>query len=208
MSIRTCLMLLLMLPALAQADEVAIYRCTDAAGTLTLQNMPCPKGMRQEKKMMQSVNTVPLSPAPMHGAAVGPRATAAPARSDAVPAQPVADAPAAASGERLPPPNLFQCTTRDSGSYVTEDSEPASRCVTLRTTGLDGNPQGGAGNACEVVRDQCARVPDEALCEAWKKKRDEAEVAWRFTRPDTEAKNRAAFERVQRILSESTCAGR
>jgi hypothetical protein len=100
---------------------------------------------------------------------------------------------------------LFQCTTYDKDTYVTEDSEPASRCVSLRTTGLDGNPQAGAGQACEVVRDTCARVPDGGLCEAWKKRLDETEVAYRFARRENVEKNRAEYERVARILSESSC---
>lgn len=201
---RTCLLLLLFCPLLAYADEVAIYRCIDASGGVTLQNMPCPKGMRQEKKLMQSVNTVPMTSSPAHTAS-GAAVDARPAATQAAPQPP---APAASS-ERLPPPNLYRCTTRgEAGSYVTEDNEPASRCVALRTTGLDGNPRSGAGSACEVVKDQCARIPDEGLCEAWRKKRDEAEVAWRFTRPDTEEKNRAAFDRVQRILEQSTCGAK
>ncbi len=208
---RTCLLLLLFCPLLAHADEVAIYRCIDASGGVTLQNMPCPKGMRQEKKLMQSVNTVPMgsSAAPATGAtAPAARTPATSAPAPATPAVPQTPTAMTAS-ELLPPPNLYRCTTRgEAGSYVTEDSEPASRCVALRTTGLDGNPRSGAGSACEVVKDQCARIPDEGLCEAWRKKRDEAEVAWRFTRPDTEEKNRAAFDRVQRILEQSTCGAK
>ena len=100
---------------------------------------------------------------------------------------------------------LFQCTTYDKDSYVTEDDIPASRCVALRTVGLDGNPQSGAGQACEVVRDTCARVPDGALCDAWKRRRDETEVAWRFARPENVEKNRAEYERVVRILAGSSC---
>lgn len=111
----------------------------------------------------------------------------------------------AADAPRLPPPVLFQCTTYDKDTYVTEESEPASRCVSLRTTGLDGNPRSGAGQACEVVRDTCARVPDGGLCDAWKKRRDETEVAYRFARRENAEKNRAEYERVARILSESDC---
>lgn len=193
--------------------EVVIYRCTDASGALTLQNAPCPKGMKQEQRTMQGINTVPMAP--------GQAGTAAPTMTPAAPAQatpaaaptPTSPAPAAAAtapptpdARRLPPPVLFQCTTYDRDSYVTEDPIPASRCVTLRTVGLDGNPQSGAGQACEVVRDTCARVPDGALCDAWQKRRDETEVAARFARPENAEKNRADFERVARIVAESTCS--
>lgn len=197
--------LLLLAASAAQADELVIYRCTDAAGALTVQNMPCPKGSKQQIKRMQSLATVPMTPAAP--TPVAPETTPA-ATSAATPSPPSAAAPATpVATVRLPPPNLFRCTTRDGGGYVTEDSEPASRCEPLQTTGLDGNPQGGAGEACEVVRDTCARVPDEGLCEAWKKRRDEAEVAWRFTRAETSEKNKAEFDRVQRILTESACGG-
>jgi hypothetical protein len=57
-----------------------------------------------------------------------------------------------------------------------------------------------------VVQDQCARVPDGALCDAWKKRRDETEVAWRFARSENSDKNRADFDRVARIVNESTCS--
>jgi len=185
-------------PFAAQAAEVVIYRCTDASGALTLQNAPCPKGMKQEQRTMQGVNTVPMAPATP--ATQAPAATTKPATrtSDAPPAR-AADAP------RLPPPVLFQCTTYDKDTYVTEDSEPASRCVSLRTTGLAGACLRIAVQACEVVRDTCARVPDGGLCEAWKKRLDETEVAYRFARRENVEKNRAEYERVARILSESSC---
>ncbi|MGN7832563.1 DUF4124 domain-containing protein [Pseudoxanthomonas sp. 22568] len=207
MSYRLAWLMLLAAPA-AHADEVVIYRCTDAAGALTVQNMPCPKGSRQQVKRMPALATVPMAPAASTPAAAPP-ATPAAAPEPAVPAAATAPAESTpvATAAHLPPPNLFRCTTRDGGGYLTEDSEPASRCEPLQTIGLDGNPQGGAGQACEVVRDTCARVPDEGLCEAWKKRRDEAEVAWRFTRTETSEKNKAEFERVQRILAESTCGG-
>ena len=151
---------------------------------------------------MQGVNTVPMAPggaasqAPA-ASSPGKKPETAPAAS-ALPAR-AADAP------RLPPPVLFQCITYDKDSYITEDAEPQSRCVALRTVGLDGNPQGGAGEACEMMRDTCARVADGALCDAWKKRLGETEVAWRFARPGNERKNKEAFERTQKIWNQSTC---
>ena len=49
------------------------------------------------------------------------------------------------------------------------------------------------------------RMPDGALCDACKKRRDETEVAWRFARRENVDRNRAEYERVARILSESDC---
>jgi len=203
---------LLLFASPAGADEVVFYRCTDASGALTMQNMPCPKGQKQEKKVMQSVSTVPMGAAAPTKAAPSPGTpSVSPAAASTVaPTVPAAPKPAEAATEpaaekRLPPPILFQCTTYDKDTYITEGEEPQSRCVPLRTVGLDGNPQTGAGEACEMMRDQCARVADGALCEAWKKRLGETEVAWRFARPGNEAKNKAEFERTQKIWRESTC---
>lgn len=204
---------LLLFASPASAGEVVFYRCTDASGALTMQNMPCPKGQKQEKKVMQSVSTVPMGgtapskPSPSHET---PSASPSAAPTAAAPEVPVAPKPAETAAEpvaekRLPPPILFQCTTYDKDTYITEGEEPQSRCVPLRTVGLDGNPQTGAGEACEMMRDQCARVADGALCEAWKKRLGETEVAWRFARPGNEAKNKAEFERTQKIWRESAC---
>ena len=58
---RCLIVLLLLASASAQAGEVVFYRCTDAAGALTVQNMPCPKGTQQQsKKVMQAVETLSL----------------------------------------------------------------------------------------------------------------------------------------------------
>ena len=208
MRIRFALLGLLLCAPLAIADEVVFYRCTDASGALTLQNMPCPKGEKQEKKVMQGVNSMPMAaPASTPRPAVAPHATVvAPTTPPTDAAALAAAQPVVPEAERLPPPVLFQCTTHDKDSYISEDAEPAPRCVVLRTIGLDGNPQHGAGEACVVVRDQCARVPDGALCEAWKKRLGETAVALRFGRPENQAKNHAEHQRVQDIVSHSTCA--
>jgi hypothetical protein len=198
----------------AAADEVVIYRCTDSAGALTLQNAPCPKGHKQEKKVMQSVATVPMGATPPARTPSAPSAKATPATpltpapapvtSDTTPpAETATDADTTA--KKLPPPVLFQCTTYDKDTYITESEEPQSRCVALRTVGLDGNPNTGAGEACEVMRDQCARVPDGALCAAWEKRVGETEVAARYARPGNEEKNQAEFERATKIYIESNC---
>ncbi|WP_134952593.1 DUF4124 domain-containing protein, partial [Xanthomonas citri] len=137
------------LGSLAGAQEVAIYRCTDAAGALTVQNMPCPKGMQQQKKLMTAPAAVPFAPggatnpSPPHAMpAAQPRATAQAAASAPVaPATPAAPpAPTVTSTSTLPPPPLFECTAHDNGRYFTEDREPATRCLPMQTTNLAGGP--------------------------------------------------------------------
>jgi uncharacterized protein DUF4124 len=222
MKMRYALLLLLMPLTFASADEVVFYRCTDASGALTLQNMPCPKGDKQEKKLMQSVSTVPMgttsAPPPRPAAAPAAltitsadaytpaAATSAPTADPGIlTSDPASEVATTADADRLPPPVLFQCITYDKDSYITEDEEPQSRCVALRTVGLDGNPQGGAGEACEIMRDTCARVADGALCDAWKKRLGETEVAWRFARAGNEQKNKEEFERTRKIWDQTNC---
>lgn len=185
------------LPALAQ--DVIIYRCTDAAGGLAIQNLPCPKGTRQQMKRIAAPQAAPAYLPP---AAVAAAPAPAPAPSPpAAAAPPVPDAAA----PRLPPPALFECTTRDNDRYLSEDEQAATRCLPLRTTGLDGNPQGGAGQACEVVSDRCARVPDGAACDAWSRRLREAESHWRFALPEHAEQRRQEYERLRRIVEESSC---
>lgn len=206
MRLRYALFCLLLSAAPLGAGEIVFYRCTDAAGALTLQNMPCPKGVTQEKKVMQPVSTIPMGAAAT-SPAVEPGPRTADAAAAATPADPPTAADTPASGHAtLPPPNLYQCTTHDKDTYITESDQPQSRCVALRTVGLDGNPDTGAGQACEVIRDTCARVPDAELCDAWRKRLGETEVAWRFARPGNAAANEAEHLRVQRILAETACA--
>ena len=88
-------------------------------------------------------------------------------------------------------------------SYLSEEQEVPPRCLALRTVGLDGNPATGAGQACEVVRDTCARVADGAACEAWRRYAREAESRWRFAHPDNAERRKTEYERMARIVGES-----
>ena len=53
------------------AQPVTIYRCTDAAGVLTVQNKPCPAGSTQREQQMQGV------PSSLSGAGTPPASTTA-----------------------------------------------------------------------------------------------------------------------------------
>lgn len=202
---RGLIMLLLLASAAAQAGEVVFYRCTDASGALTVQNMPCPKGTQQQsKKVMQAVESPPpplplASPAP----AALPRLIAAPAPTAAAhePAKTAADVAA----PPVPLPELFQCRTREGQTYFSETSEPPSRCVTMQVTGLDGNPNTGAGDACEVVRDTCTAVDPAQLCASWQQWVNEAESEWRFAAASQAETLQKKHQRLQSLLAGSDC---
>lgn len=194
-----CFVLLLACGAV-HGGGIVIYRCTDAFGALTVQNdVPCPKGSKQQKQVIQA-------PPPMP--AYRPPAPPVPKPAPVAPAQVSAPAPAAPSipdSERLPPPVLYQCNTYDHDSYLSEDDTPEPRCVRMETTDLSGMPDASGGVACQMVTDQCQRVADGAACDAWKKRVREVEAAWKFGRADEADANRAEYERVARIVRDSTC---
>jgi hypothetical protein len=220
------LMLALATASSAMAQTV-LYRCTDARGVVTLQNdTPCAKGSKQEKRVVEDVSAAPFPqplPAPptltaapdkapmdassaaatMSAPAVAP-ASQAPAATGASPVLPLPE-PRTPPAERLPPPPLYQCNTVQNDSYLSDTPEPKPRCVRMDTVGIDGTQQLGAGSACSMVYDQCQRVPDGAACNAWRQRVNEAQAAWTFARADSADELRAEYERIARIVAETTC---
>lgn len=202
---------LLALAGAAQAQQVTIYRCTDASGALTVQNdVPCPKGQKQEKRVIGSAPTSPTPPvfvtpaAPP--AAPAPPASPAPApREPAAPVSPTPTPPAVAASDRLPPPMLFECRTFDNDRYLSDKGDPPERCAPMATVGINGEPSAGA--ACQMVTDQCQRVADGALCDSWKQRLRQAESQLRFGPADQRAGAQADVERMTRIVQESSCGG-
>lgn len=179
-------------------DSVVIYRCTAADGTLTLQNdVPCPKGERQERRVIETTAPGPVVPSPAPAPTIAPAPEVAPA--------PAAAADAVVAEERLPPPALFECRTYDDRRYLSEIGEPPERCAPLQTTGVGGAKGMGAGVACELVTDQCQPIADEALCESWSRNVREAEAALRFGRFESREAAEAEIERTSAIVRESTC---
>ncbi|MFA8630594.1 DUF4124 domain-containing protein, partial [Xanthomonas campestris pv. campestris] len=112
---------MLVLASTASAQEVAIYRCTDAQGALTVQNMPCPKGVQQQKKLMTAPAAMPLpssAAAPVSARPAPARAaTQAPPVAAPAPQAPAAVPTATTATSSLPPPPLFECTAHDNGRY-------------------------------------------------------------------------------------------
>ena len=195
------------LPAHA-ATPVVIYRCTDASGALTVQNdEPCPAGSRQERTVVEPPPPMPVyvpqaaapSPAPIAAAAAPEPQAGAPQRPHAPTPARIADA------DRLPPPPIFRCHTPGNDRYVSEDSEPKPRCVPLQTVGINGDPNLGAGAACEWQYDRCERIPDGEACDGWRQRGREIESTWRYARGDARAPLQDEFARVSTILSDTTC---
>ncbi|MDB6163407.1 MAG: putative secreted protein [Xanthomonadaceae bacterium] len=186
----------------AAAPGVVIYRCTDAFGAVTLQNRAvCPKGTRQQKQVIDS--PVPTRAYRPVQAPVAIAPTTVPEPSASTPDE--APLPVIADKDRLPPPVLYQCNTFDHDSYLSESATPEPRCVRLQTTDLQGSSDDSTGVACQMVTDQCERVADGAACDSWKRRLRETQAAVQFARPEDTDADKLEFQRVQKIVRESTC---
>ena len=204
-------LLLLAANALPLRAAVVIYRCTDANGAVTVQNdTPCPKGSKQTRRVLETPPPGATPPAYVEAPAIVPDPVPAPPPPAPEPPAPAAD-PASAraqpDGERLPPPPIFECTTFDNDHYLSDDGTPAERCVPLEVTGIGDGSAPGVGAACQKQADTCLRVPDGAACDAWKRREREARATLMFGRAEDKDRNQAEYERVQRIVTESTCGG-
>lgn len=118
------LALLLGGPVDAAADEVTIYRCTDADGRLTLRDTPCKRGERQQAIEMQRPRDPPARPRPAPAAAP---ATEAPREVTRVV---VVERPA----------TVYECITADGDSYTTTSGAGNPRWVPLWTLGYPARP--------------------------------------------------------------------
>jgi hypothetical protein len=188
------------------AGHIVIYRCTDAAGRVTIQNdVPCPKGSREHRETVETPAPVPAYVPPDLGVPdQGMPAVAAPehAQDPAGPAtRGAGDAPAAPPG---PPPALYACRTWDQVDYLTEDATPHTQCAPLQVVGIDGAARSDA-SACEKVVDQCEPVPSEQLCAAWRRRVSEAEFRWKFAGAKEDDARRRDYEALAATLSDSDC---
>lgn len=197
-----CFAVLPAVPVRAQSKQVVIYRCTDAVGNVTLQNdVACPAGTRQQK---QVIDPPPPLPAYVSREERMPAVVAKEeARTDAAIEQ-ILPSPVPVA-ERVPPPALFQCSTWDQAVYLTEEATPRESCAPLQVVGIDGSSRPGA-SACEKVVDQCAAVPAEDLCRAWKRRVDESEFRWKFAGAKADDARRLEYEKLEAVYANSTCS--
>lgn len=89
--------------------------------------------------------------------------------------------------------------------FVTDKSEPESRCAALNTTGLNGDPAFGAGMACEMKQDTCTALADAPLCNAWRRRVDEAKFRMTYASDMDKPARKADYERQLATFVDSTC---
>jgi len=107
----------------ASADDVTIYRCTDAKGKLTLRDTPCAKGQQQEVRTMV-------------------RPKDAPPRAHVEPAPPIAAEPSPPQYIlRNAPRPLYECVRPDGSRYTSDTADGAPRWVPLWTLDFPVGPR-------------------------------------------------------------------
>jgi hypothetical protein len=190
-----------------EARATTIYKCTAADGTVTMQNdTPCAPGQKQE---VRRIGELPTAPAPAARPVETPAPSGPPAGAqfelvrgpvdEALPESRVAQA------ERKPPPPLYQCTTWDNDTWLSESDTPEERCAPLNTVGLNGDPSFGAGAACEMKRDTCAILTDKALCSAWQRRIDEAKFRMTYAGAAEKDTRKAEYDRQLAAYVDTTC---
>ncbi len=205
-------------PATPAPPPVIVYRCTDAAGKVSLQDAPCARGQLQQERQMQRPQDAPPAP-------------------PAAPAPPPVQAPPPAPAPPVylaPPRPLYECVTPDGRRYTSDDGRGNPRWVPLWTLGYrlpwPGRPEGGArerpadapaqagppqphaprwplvGAGGTWVRDDCVMLPPQEACARLRDRR--AELRTRFF--NAQEKERDALRREERALNarlDNDCGG-
>jgi hypothetical protein len=133
-AIAALLILVAAAPMAHAADTVTIYRCTNAAGHLTVRDTPCPKDQKQQTRTMLRPKDAPVAPR------IAPRPV--PIRERPV----YAPEPSPPSGYLAPLRPMYECTTADGETYTSDTGDGNPRWVPLWTLGypfdyVSGYPQ-------------------------------------------------------------------
>lgn len=216
-ALATCLLLPFAGGVRAQAKPAAtvtVYRCTDAAGKVSLQDAPCAKGQAQQVREMQRPVDAPARAAPS-----SPTTAPSPA------------APDTRTVYLAPPRPLYECTTPDGKRYTSDDGRGNPRWVPLWTLGYPtvrprsvlgdniGHPERvmrpphrevnwpvatGGGT---WVRDDCAMLPPVEACARLRDRR--SDIRTRFF--NAQEKERDVLRNEERGINarlDNDCGGR
>ena len=129
---------LLVTSAATPAADVVVYRCTDAAGNVSLQDTPCGKTQQEERRVLRApAASTPSMPTRMPAAPTPPESVdeIAPDR----------------SSKRRPQP-LFVCERHDGTEYESETGIPQLHWVPLWALGADPRAPGTALDPSTIGR--------------------------------------------------------
>lgn len=197
------------------AATVTVYRCTDAAGKVSLQDAPCAKGQAQQaREMLRPVDAL---------------------ASPTAPAKPDAAVPAPQAEPRTvylaPPRPLYECVTPEGGRYTSDDGRGNPRWVPLWTLGYPvvrprsvlgdniGHPErvmrpphrdinwpvaSGGGS---WIRDDCTMLPPVEACARLRDRRSTLRTRF-FNAQEKERDLLREEERALNARLDNDCGGR
>jgi hypothetical protein len=167
----------------AQADngKLNVYRCTDSAGKVSLQDRPCAdSGKQQVLEMTRPVDAktpdVAIREKPK---TIIVQTTQAPQA-------------------LIPPPDLFRCTDFDGNVRDSEMFDRNPRCVPLWVLGFNTR-----SNACSWVEDSCVRYEGRELCNRWRERLRQAELDLRHSPSSRTPFLRSEVARIEQIVRSS-----
>lgn len=188
---------------------VTIYRCTDSAGNVTVQNdTPCPAGTSESKRTLdgvpsassptatpvpaRAVSLVPTTPPPL--ATSTPSATTAAGAASPAPAAGLTVPGVIPAASQPPPPSLYECRAPNGGVRWADAADPVERCATLLAS----------GGVCDVDTSvPCVAVPAAGLCDRWEQRLRDLQLGGGI---DAGLSARAEIARAEAVLSGTTCA--
>lgn len=197
-------------------STVTVYRCTDAAGKVSLQDAPCAKGQGQQaREMLRPVDAPAKAAAPPPSRAVTPAAEPAPPRTVYL----------------APPRPMYECVTPEGKRYTSDDGRGNPRWVPLWTLGYPavrphsvlgdniGHPDRvlrpphrdvnwpvatGGGT---WIRDDCAMLPPREACARLRDRRSELRTRF-FNAQEKERDALRSEERDINMRLDNDCGGR
>jgi hypothetical protein len=166
-------------------SAVTVYRCVDAKGKISLQDVPCSNSNEQEVRKMARPKDAP------------PNKTST--NNMPLPAPQIAPSyPVQLNSPSRPAPDLYKCTDFDGKVRESETYDPRPRCVPLWVQGYQ-----SPSNVCSWVEDSCLRYEGKQLCDRWKAKQKQAVLnADRPSAENTDFK-KAEAARLTQIVKDS-----
>lgn len=169
---------------------VTLHRCTDARGTVTWQDDPCPKGSQDlVREMIRPVDA--------------PKSARKPAKAPAPVVEPLPE-PAPLARLLIPPPAMYKCTSYDGIERFSESYDPNPRCEPIVIYHPYPNLlTPSQALSCRWVEDSCVRLSDRASCERFRSKQKEAVSLLQRAFSDTQEYRRSELARLNQIVEDS-----
>lgn len=154
--------------AVRAGGQVTVYRCQTGAGQVTLGDVPCPAGQRQEIREMSRPQDRPPATTPLAAPKPLPPPPAAPIVREMV-------------VDRIPARPMYACTTDEGKTYTSDNGDGNPRLAPIWSLGYPGagtlhrrHPDGGTVVIGSTwIHDPCHQLPQAEACDRLRDRRYE-----------------------------------